>query len=40
MGDSGMWCEIKRRFTLNVALADIEMYVKRFQEEPEKREKQ
>ena len=39
-GDAGMWCEIERRFTLNVALADIEMYVKRFPEEKEKREKQ
>ena len=40
MGDAGMRCERERRFTLNVELADIEMYVKKFQEEPEKREKQ
>ena len=37
-----MWCEIERHFTLNAALAernalaDIEMYIKRFPEEPEK----
>ena len=39
-GDAGMWCEIERRFTLTFALADIEMYVKRFPEEKEKTEKQ
>ena len=40
MGDGGMWREIERRFTLNVALADIEMYVKKFPEEKEKKEQQ
>ena len=39
-GDGGMWCEIERHFTLNVALADIEMYAKRFPEEKEKKEQQ
>ena len=37
MGDAGMWCEIERHFTLNAALADIEMYAKRFPEERRKR---
>ena len=40
MGDAGMWCEIERHFTLNAALADIEMYAKRFPEEPEKKGQQ
>ena len=40
-GDAGMWCEIERRyFTLTFALADIEMYVKRFPEKTEKKEQQ
>ena len=32
MGDAGMWWEIERHFPLKAALADIEMYVKRFPE--------
>ena len=40
VGDAGMWCEIERHFTLNAALADIEMYIKKFPEEPEKKEQQ
>ena len=40
VGDAGMWCEIERHFTLNAALADIEMYREKFPEEPEKKEQQ
>ena len=40
VGDAGMWCEIERHFTLNAALADIEMYTKRFPKEKEKKEQQ
>ena len=36
MGDCGMWCEIERHYPLNVALAQMEMYVKKFPEEKEK----
>ena len=38
MGDGGMWCEIERHYSLNIALAQMEMYVKKFPEEPEKKE--
>ena len=39
-GDAGMWCEIERHYFSETALADIEMYVKRFPEEKEKKEQQ
>ena len=39
VGDAGMWCEIERHYFSETALADIEMYVKKFPEEPEEPEK-
>ena len=36
MGDGGMWCEIERHQLPEVALTQMEMYVKKFPEEKEK----
>ena len=36
MGDCGMWCEIERHHRPEAALAQLEMYAKRFPEEKEK----
>ena len=36
LGESGMWYEIERHHLPEVALAQMEMYVKKFPEEKEK----